>query len=136
MMINDEYTPSDGTADENDQQLIASPYLMRPLRSFPDAKEMKENGIKPIAFDDRRTAQRHETSRPARATVFNRSEPLSCIVRDVSKDGARIEITDATTFVPKDLKVHVSDTGMTFECILRWRRGNQIGLEFVMRDDE
>jgi hypothetical protein len=66
-----------------------------------------------------------------RATVYfnNRKSSLDCIVRDISDGGARLALSEAA-LVPDTFEVHIPQKNRTHVGDVRWRRGEEMGLEF------
>lgn len=135
-MIDDKYEYFDDHIDDDGTDLSASPYLLKPLRSLPTAQKMRDTKARLLAGQDRRVAERQITEKPANAMVSNRPEPVACVVRDISHTGARIELADDTTFLPKNMKIYIVDMKLIVECEQRWRRGTEIGLAFIFSSDD
>jgi len=136
-MNEDKHTASiDDCFEEDGSDLAASPYLMRPLRSLPTAKKMRDLKARIVSGQDRRASVRQQTEKPASALVSNRPQPVACMVRDISQTGARIELADETTFLPKNMKIYIVDLKLVVECEQRWRRGTDIGLAFIFSSDD
>ena len=77
---------------------------------------------------ERRKHQRLRVFKGAKL-VLGTSSVLDCVVRDLSSGGARIEIQNAVG-LPEAVDV-TFDNGRAFQpCLLKWRRLNQIGVEF------
>jgi hypothetical protein len=53
-----------------------------------------------------------------------------CVIYDLSEDGARV-VTPVLTDIPDTVDLFEGKTGNIFECNVRWRRNEQIGLQFV-----
>ncbi len=66
-----------------------------------------------------------------RATVYfnNRQSSLDCIVRDISDGGARLAVSEAA-LVPDTFEVHIPQKNRTHFADVRWRRGEEMRLEF------
>jgi hypothetical protein len=66
-----------------------------------------------------------------RATIYfnNRQSSLDCIVRDISEGGARLAVSEAA-LVPESFEVHIPQKNRTHVGDMRWRRGEEMGLEF------
>jgi hypothetical protein len=54
---------------------------------------------------------------------------MSCAVRDLSEGGARLSFGDAT-WVPDRFKLTVFGRDWTANAEVRWRKDNQVGVEF------
>jgi hypothetical protein len=55
---------------------------------------------------------------------------FKCSVTDLSERGARLA-TDDSHPVPKNVFLFVALTCDVFECEVRWRKGNQVGVQFI-----
>lgn len=55
---------------------------------------------------------------------------LSCLVRDLSDDGARI-IFSPTITIPDVINLHIPQREKTVRARVQWRRGDEIGLAFA-----
>ena len=53
---------------------------------------------------------------------------FDCTIWDMSTDGARIVIGDAS--VPDDLQISIPILGLTKQATIRWRKAGQIGVSF------
>jgi len=82
---------------------------------------------------DRRRFDRVETLREARV-FYGLAGSLGCVVRDVSEGGARIELA-ADAFIPGELFLLDLTIGAAFRSRVAWRRGRDLGLEFLARED-
>lgn len=61
--------------------------------------------------------------------IFNDGHSsYDCIVKELSEGGAQIRIENALA-VPQQFRLIFSD-GRSFDCEIRWRRINAIGVEF------
>jgi hypothetical protein len=54
---------------------------------------------------------------------------MSCLVRDLSEEGARI-IFSQTVTIPDVVNIHIPQREMTVRARVHWRRGDEIGLAF------
>ena len=54
---------------------------------------------------------------------------MSCLVRDLSVEGARIIFSEAVT-IPDMINLHIPQKNQTLRARVTWRRGDQIGLGF------
>jgi hypothetical protein len=52
---------------------------------------------------------------------------MSCLVRDLSDDGARIIFSQSVT-IPERVNLHIPQRDKTFRAKVQWRRGDEIGL--------
>jgi len=76
-------------------------------------------------FQDRRIAFKGAT------IVFNdRKSTLSCRVRDLSPDGARLDFS-TQQLLPHEFELHIAGSPVR-RCGLRWARGTLVGVCFLM----
>ncbi len=77
-----------------------------------------------------RRALRRPARRVAWARVDESSDPIRCVVLDYSEEGARLSFEDSETLLRFTL---LSTPGIPNgrACRVRWRRGPEIGVEFV-----
>lgn len=54
---------------------------------------------------------------------------MSCLVRDLSDDGARIIFSEGVT-IPERINLHIPQREKTVRAHVQWRRGDEIGLGF------
>ena len=79
-------------------------------------------------MQDRRRYPRVRVLKDAKI-VIGTSSVVDCTVRDLNSTGARIEVQDAID-LPEALDI-TFDGGLIFQsCFLKWRKLNQIGVEF------
>ena len=55
---------------------------------------------------------------------------MSCLVRDLSDDGARIIFSQSVT-IPETVNLHIPQRDKTFRAKVTWRRGDEIGLALM-----
>jgi len=58
---------------------------------------------------------------------------MSCLVRDLSVEGARIIFSEAVT-IPDMINLHIPQKNQTVRARVTWRRGDEIGLGFSAAD--
>src|ERR1700726_295498 len=58
---------------------------------------------------------------------------MSCLVRDLSVEGARIIFSEAVT-IPDMINRHIPQKNQTMRARVTWRRGDEIGLGFSAAD--
>jgi hypothetical protein len=84
---------------------------------------------------DKRSSARRGFERPAWAVLAPRGAPQACILRDISKTGARIRFSGGCE-IPASFVLHLADNGtVARKCIVVWRSdsGQEVGVEFVAR---
>jgi PilZ domain len=55
---------------------------------------------------------------------------LSCLIRDLSDEGARIIFSESVT-IPDVVNLHIPQKDQTLKAKVTWRRGDEIGLGFT-----
>jgi hypothetical protein len=58
---------------------------------------------------------------------------MSCLVRDLSVEGARVIFSEAVT-IPDMINLHIPQKNQTMRARVTWRRGDEIGLGFSAAD--
>jgi len=66
-----------------------------------------------------------------RGCVYSRtkSTSASCIVRNISPAGARVVLSAALN-IPQDVELEIPDKMQTMRARVRWRHGDELGLDF------
>ena len=77
---------------------------------------------------NKRGAPRVEVLGPA--LILAPDVRADCVIRDLSSTGARIAISWRIK-LPQQFDVLLLKTNSTRRCIMRWRRGDFVGVEFV-----
>jgi PilZ domain len=80
-------------------------------------------------MEERRRPTRERTYLHGVIYFNNGGESLSCVVRDISYEGARIVIFNAVK-VPDEVELHIPERNRLMHATVRWRHGNKIGLSF------
>ncbi len=55
---------------------------------------------------------------------------MSCLIRDLSEEGARIIFSETVT-IPDVVNLHIPQKDQTLRARVQWRRGDEIGLGFI-----
>jgi PilZ domain len=79
-------------------------------------------------------ARKNERSRAILgATVIfnNRQSTISCQIRNISRSGARLSISEAAT-LPEEFEIEVPQKGKTYRARLCWRERESAGVEFIL----
>jgi len=84
--------------------------------------------------DERRRAERHETSRIGRISGQGLSDPIECIVSDVSKTGALL-VLKGEVRVPNTFMLRITGIARSFECEVRRRGPQTLGVHFTSQTD-
>jgi hypothetical protein len=70
--------------------------------------------------------------RRAAKIILGRSSVMDCVVRNVTKSGARLQITN-TVELPEDLGLTFDGGRSIRECRVVWRTVSETGVKFVRR---
>lgn len=81
-------------------------------------------------IEDRRASERYECSQLGKIIGMSLSEPVDCIVRDVSRLGALIVVKDAAA-IPKSFKLMITGAGRSRDCEVTRRSAQTLGVRFT-----
>jgi hypothetical protein len=84
-------------------------------------------------MEEKRKYQRSEVNEPAYVSADG--SVMSCMVRNLSPEGAAIDIDDPA-FVPARFRLVMSAGAVVRECQIAWLRDKRIGLTFVSAPHE
>jgi hypothetical protein len=88
-----------------------------------------ENALKADGMDEKRKHPRTEIEEPA--FVSSGGSVMRCVVRNISRDGAAIDVENPA-FVPQAFRlVMARDSSIVRECRVAWIKRNRVGLTFV-----
>jgi hypothetical protein len=79
-------------------------------------------------MEEKRKYPRTEISEPA--YVSSGGSVMSCVVRNISIEGAAIDIENPA-FVPASFRLVMADDSSVYECKIAWIRQKRIGLTFI-----
>jgi hypothetical protein len=79
-------------------------------------------------MEEKRKYPRTEISEPA--YVSSGGSVMSCMVRNISAEGAAIDIENPA-FVPARFRLVMANDSSVYECRIAWIRQKRIGLTFV-----
>ncbi len=79
-------------------------------------------------MEERRKYQRTEINQPG--YVSSGGSVMSCMVRNISPEGAAIDVENPA-FVPQRFRLVIAKDGSVYECSIAWIQKNRIGLTFV-----
>jgi hypothetical protein len=57
---------------------------------------------------------------------------IECVMRNQTEHGAELEVP-LGAIVPDSFQLYVAVEGIAYDCVVRWRRSDQVGVEFVGR---
>ena len=81
-------------------------------------------------MSERRGNRRHKSFLQGFVYFDKRRGVMSCLVRDLSDEGARIIFSQSVT-IPDDVSLHIPQRDKTFTAKVQWRRGDEIGLALI-----
>jgi PilZ domain len=79
-------------------------------------------------MEERRKHIRTDINEPA--YVSSGGSVLTCVVRNISPDGAAIEVENPA-YVPQRFRLVMAKDSSVHECAMAWIQQNRIGLTFV-----
>jgi hypothetical protein len=79
-------------------------------------------------MEEKRKYQRTEINQPA--YVSSGGSVMSCMVRNISPEGAAIDVENAA-FVPPHFRLVMASDSSVHECKVAWIQQNRIGVTFV-----
>jgi two-component system chemotaxis response regulator CheY len=82
---------------------------------------------------NRRRLVRHRVLKGSQLTYDNGAHIVACLIRDVSEGGVRIEVANAQA-IPTELVLSFDDGAAPRRGLVRWRRHNDLGVEFTDAD--
>ena len=80
-------------------------------------------------MDERRKYPRTEIDEPA--YVSSGGSVMACMVRNISSEGAAIDVENPA-FVPARFRLVMAKDTSVYECTVAWVQQNRIGLAFVV----
>jgi hypothetical protein len=54
---------------------------------------------------------------------------ISCVIRNMHKDGAELRLAAADSVIPQQFLLYVPADGLAYSCGIRWRLGSRVGVE-------
>jgi hypothetical protein len=60
---------------------------------------------------------------------LSRSE-ITCVLRNQSSIGAELKLSPDVQ-LPAEFQLYVASDGVAYDCVLRWRKNDRAGVEFV-----
>jgi PilZ domain-containing protein len=79
-------------------------------------------------MEERRKHPRTEIDQPA--YVSSGGSVMSCMIRNISVEGAAIDV-DNPSFVPSQFRLVIASDSTVHECRIAWIQRNRIGVTFV-----
>jgi PilZ domain len=81
-----------------------------------------------LAMEEKRKHQRTEINQPA--YVSAEGSVMRCVVRNISQEGAAIDV-DNPAFVPARFRLVMASDSSTRDCAVIWIREKRIGVAFA-----
>jgi len=81
-------------------------------------------------MSERRGSRRQKSFLRGFVYFDKRRGVMSCLVRDLAGEGARIIFSETVT-IPDVLNLHIPQREQTWRAHVQWRRGDEIGLGFT-----
>ena len=78
----------------------------------------------------RTTAARQKSLLQGRIYFNNRRSSIDCLIRDISATGAKLRFSSAVE-TPAFVELHIPNKDETHPARVAWRRGEEMGVEFV-----
>ncbi len=94
------------------------------------AAAMTAPGDLPVEFVEQRATYRHRVLKGATIIHGTRNSETCCTLRNQHSGGAELEIP-AETMVPSEFVLYVPTDGTGYKAVLRWRRKNRAGVQFM-----
>jgi hypothetical protein len=79
---------------------------------------------------ERRKHARRNVSKPGKVAFWNGSCVFDCVIRDVSKGGARLSFKQQPVMLPKDMKLMIAAERRWRPVRAIWHRSNDVGVAF------
>lgn len=90
-------------------------------------------GMPARLVEEKRKHPRTEINEPAYVSAGG--SVMRCVVRNISPDGAAIDVENPA-FVPDQFRLVVAKHSSTYDCRVIWIREKRIGLAFVKSPDQ
>lgn len=90
-------------------------------------------GSEQFATPEIRASDRTRTFLKAVIEFNNGASKLDCVVKNISRSGARIDITDAVA-LPNEFNLHIPHRGETYRSQMMWREKGATGVRFLASD--
>lgn len=84
-------------------------------------------GIPARLMEEKRKHQRTEINEPAYVSAGG--SVMRCVVRNISSDGAAIDVENPA-FVPSRFRLVIASNSITHDCTVIWIREKRIGVAF------
>jgi PilZ domain len=82
---------------------------------------------------ERRTSARQRSFLCGRIQLNNGQIALDCLIRDLSRRGARLIFPEMPT-IPDVVELHIPQKEQTLRAHVQWRHGDEVGVTFAATD--
>ena len=82
---------------------------------------------------DRRRSHRKKAFLAAYLVLEDRPAPVFCLVRDVSPQGARLELIEGGTSLPEAFVLSIGGRDRLYHAEVTWRQPNEVGVRFLAK---
>jgi len=89
-------------------------------------------GIPARLIEEKRKHQRTEVNEPAYVSAGG--SVMRCVVRNISEEGAAIDV-DNPAFVPAQFRLVMASNSATYDCRVIWIQQKRIGVAFAKAAD-
>jgi PilZ domain len=76
-----------------------------------------------------RQSERSERNIPTKIFSLGGEPIMECVIKNISGAGARIAVAYFPELIPEDFRLEIDKVRP--QCRVRWRSGNELGVEFV-----
>jgi hypothetical protein len=80
-------------------------------------------------MDNRRNELRSRAFKSG--TISMSTGSMDCLIRNVSKTGACIELNNGVTTVPDEFRLIIKPEGLFRTCKVAWQKGLRVGVVFI-----
>jgi hypothetical protein len=84
---------------------------------------------------EQRRSERVKSFLRAQILYNNRMTTVDCLVKNISADGAKIEVAQ-TTSIPDAFDLYIPQKSKTYHARMAWRDATSIGVSFVAADSD
>jgi two-component system, chemotaxis family, chemotaxis protein CheY len=86
-------------------------------------------------LNNRRRHVRRRVVKGGQLVYAHGASTTECLIRDLSESGARIQVANAQD-IPAEIVLSFDDGRASRPCMVKWRRNNELGVEFGDTADE
>ena len=86
------------------------------------------------AVKERRTSARKRSFLQGRIYYHQRRSSVDCLVRDISKHGAKLVFADAVA-IPDVVELYLPAKEEMHQIRVQWRKGDEMGIDFIRPEE-